>query len=275
MEESFPVQVAEYAVMNKILEEPAFAWWAWHVLRKRDRIIRKVKSRYWSRTHKFGILLPKSVEEALRLDKESGTDLWQKAIEKEMKMIDCAFHFPDDGKAPVGYQKIDCHMVFDVKMTLERKARYVAGGHMMEPTKEITFASVVSRDSIRIAFLVAALNDLEVLSADISGAYLNAKVAEKVYTLAGKEFGPEKEGRIVVITRALYGLKTSGRAWRDHMASTLRDYGYVSCKADPDVWMHAKTKPDGFQYWSYILVYTDDILIIDHEPKVVMDYLAS
>ena len=59
------------------------------------------------------------------------------------------------------------------------------------------------------------------------------------------------------------------------MAATLRDYGYTSCKADPDVWMRARTKPDGFQYWSYILVYTDDILIIDHEPKCAMDYLAS
>jgi hypothetical protein len=182
---------AEYAVANKILEEPAFKWWAQHVLRKRDQIIRKVKSRYWARTHKYGVLLPKSVEEALRFDRESGTDLWQKAIEKEMKTIDYEFHFPEDGKAPVGYQKIDCHMVFDVKMTLERKARYVTGGHQTEPTKDITFASVVLRDSIRIAFLVAALNDLDILSADISGAYLNAKAAEKVYTLAGKEFGPE------------------------------------------------------------------------------------
>ena len=52
------VQVAEYAVANKILEEPAFAWWARHVLQKRDRIIRKVKSRFWDRTHKYGVLLP-------------------------------------------------------------------------------------------------------------------------------------------------------------------------------------------------------------------------
>jgi hypothetical protein len=59
------------------------------------------------------------------------------------------------------------------------------------------------------------------------------------------------------------------------MAQTLRDGGYTSCKADPDVWMRAKSKPDGFQYWSYVLVYTDDILVVDHEPQVVMDYLAS
>jgi hypothetical protein len=275
MKESFPVEVAEYALANKILEEPAFNWWATHVLRKRERIIKKVKSRYWSRTHKYGILLPKSVDEALRIDRETGTDFWQKAIEKEMKAIECAFEFKDDDQMPVGYQHIDCHMVFDVKITLDRKARYVAGGHQTEPSKDMTFASVVSRDSIRIAFTVAALNDLEVLSADISGAYLNAKPVEKVYTTAGKEFGPEKAGRPVLITRALYGLRGSGKAWRDHMSSTLRDFGYKSSKADPDVWMLARTKPDGFEYWSYILVYTDDILIVDHEPQVAMDYLAS
>jgi hypothetical protein len=39
--------------------------------------------------------------------------------------------------------------------------------------------------------------------------------------------------------------------------------------------MHPKTKVDGFQYWSYILVYPDDILVIDHEPQTIMDCLAS
>ena len=84
---------------------------------------------------------------------------------------------------------------------------------------------------------MAALNDLEILSADMSGAYLNAPCVKKVYTLAGKEFGPDKEGRTVVIKRALYGLCSSGKAWRDHMALMLRDGGCMSCKADPDVWM--------------------------------------
>jgi hypothetical protein len=65
MKEAYPVQVAEYAVTNKIVEEPAFPWWARHVLQKRDQIIWKVKSRYWDRTHNYGILHPKSVAEAL------------------------------------------------------------------------------------------------------------------------------------------------------------------------------------------------------------------
>ena len=69
LKNSYPVQVAEYAVNNKIASEPAFAWWVPHVLKKRDRIIQKVKTRFRKRTHKFGIEVPSSVREALDIDK--------------------------------------------------------------------------------------------------------------------------------------------------------------------------------------------------------------
>ena len=52
-----PVEVAEYAVANRIVEEPTFAWWVPHTLRKRNRIISKVKSRYWWTRHKFDLSL--------------------------------------------------------------------------------------------------------------------------------------------------------------------------------------------------------------------------
>ena len=58
LKESNPVETAEYAVAKGIRDEPAFAWWIDKVLKKRDRIIAKVKSRYWSRTHKYGIKTP-------------------------------------------------------------------------------------------------------------------------------------------------------------------------------------------------------------------------
>jgi hypothetical protein len=58
---SYPIQLAEYAVANRVDGEPAFAWWVPYTLEKRDRIIAKAKSRYWKRTHKFGIELPKSL----------------------------------------------------------------------------------------------------------------------------------------------------------------------------------------------------------------------
>jgi hypothetical protein len=215
------VQVAEHAVANKIAKEPAFAWWVGSVLRRRDRIIKKVSSRYWSRTHKFGVQLPKSWDEALKIDRETGTDFWQKAIEKEMATVKIAFKFDDKDKTPVGYKKIDCHMIYDVKMDLTRKARFVAGGHQTAPSKESTYSSVVSRDSVRIAFLIAALNDLEIAACDIQGAYLNAETTEKVYTIAGPEFGADS-GRPAVIVRALYGLRVLHPAKQTRMFGSAR-----------------------------------------------------
>jgi hypothetical protein len=165
-------------------------------------------------------------------------------------------------------------MIFDVKMDFTRKARFVAGGHMTDPPTSITYSSVVSQDSVRIAFLIAAMNDLEVLGADVGNAYLNAETREKVYTTAGKEFG-KYEGRAVVIVRALYGLKSSGAAWRAHLAQTLHDLGFKSSLADPDVWYKPATKPDGFQYYEYVLIYVDDILVFSHQPKITMAALGT
>jgi hypothetical protein len=92
-----------------------------------------------------------------------------------MKTVMVAFEFKDDDKMPIGHKIIDCHLIFDVKLDLTKKARYVAGGYQTDPPKQRTYSSVVSRDSVRITFLVAALNDLEVSTCDISGAYFNAE----------------------------------------------------------------------------------------------------
>jgi hypothetical protein len=78
---------------------------------------------------------------------------------------------------------------------------------------------------------------LEILSADVQNAYLNAPTKKKIYTTAGPEFGQGKEGRPVMIVRALYGLRSSGARWHDHLAATLWEAGFKACKADADEWM--------------------------------------
>ena len=85
-------------------------------------------------------------------------------------------------------------MIFDIKMDgkFTRKCRFVAGGHTTDPPSSSTYSSVVSRDSVRIAFLIAAMNGLDVWAADIGNAYLNAPCREKRWTLARSEFGSEK-----------------------------------------------------------------------------------
>ena len=80
LEASYPVHVDEYAVANNTEDKPALAWWSKVVLRKRNRNISKVKSRYWNTTQKFGIRLPKTVTGAFELDRLNGNDLWRKGI---------------------------------------------------------------------------------------------------------------------------------------------------------------------------------------------------
>jgi len=73
MKEAYPVQVAEYAVANGIVHEPAFNWWVHKAIKRKERLINKVKSKYWRTTHKFGIEIPKSVEQAYEIDRVTGT----------------------------------------------------------------------------------------------------------------------------------------------------------------------------------------------------------
>lgn len=270
---SNPVELAEYAVQTGIVDMPSFAWWVPHTLRTRRRMISKIKSKYWRTTHKFGIELPKSIEDAYRIDRETGTTFWHDAIEKEMKRIREAMQEYDGDydsakKKLVGYQEIKCHLIFDVKMEgLTRKARFVAGGHTTETPKSLTYASVVSRESVRIGFLIAALNDLNVLAADIGNAYLNADCREKIFFVAGPEFG-SKKGHILIIKKALYGLKSSGAAWRALFCSTLHELGYKPCRGDPDVYIRKAVKPCGEYYYEMLFVYVDDILHISHHKTI-------
>ena len=143
-------------------------------------------------------------------------------------------------------------MIFDIKMDgqFTRKAHYVAVGHTTNLPYSITYSSVVSRDSARISFTLAALNNAEIRSTYIGNTHLNGKCQEKIWTVAGTEFGNEK-GKVMLVLRALYGLKSSGSAWRQMLAQTL---GYVSYNADPDVWRKSVTKPYGAEYYAYYLV---------------------
>ena len=79
---SFPVQLADYAVFNQLQDTTGFSWWVKHTLKKKDSIIKAVHTRYLKRTHKFGLRLPKMVQEAYEIDQETGTDFWRRAMAK-------------------------------------------------------------------------------------------------------------------------------------------------------------------------------------------------
>ena len=96
--------------------------------------------------------------------KKNGNIILTDATATEMATAKVAFKLLNDGiRTPHDYQFAKCYMIYDVKMEgFKRKARLVAGGHMTTNPSAVTYASVVSRKSVRIALTLAALNDSEV-----------------------------------------------------------------------------------------------------------------
>jgi hypothetical protein len=213
------VEVAEYAATKSLIDTPSFVWWSPYVLNKRTIIIDTVTKRYHKRTHKFGIEVPKIWDDCVRLDKENDNTLWQDAVRKEMKNVRIAFKILNgEESTPPTYQDIRCHTIFDVKMEyFRRKARFVAGGNTADTPHAMTYASVVSREAVRIELTLSALNGVYVKMAFIENAYLTAIISEKFWTVLGPEF-VDDAGKRALIVRALYGLNSTGAAFRNHLA---------------------------------------------------------
>ena len=75
------------------------------------------------------------------------------------------------------------------------------------------------------------------------------------------------EGKVFILVRSLYGIKSSGAAFREFLSEQLDDMGFKSSIADPDVWMREATKSNGGEYYKYILVYVDELIEISSNAR--------
>ena len=140
--------------------------------------------------------------------------------------------------------------------------RTLMTAHMLE---------LFSRESVRIAFTYAALNNIDICTVDILNAYLQAPSSEKYYIpKCGLEFGLKNVGKRAKIVRALYGGKSSGRDFPNHLRSCMTHLGFELCEADPDVWIRESTKTDGSRYYEYTLLYVDDLLVVSEKAERVI-----
>ena len=70
----------------------------------------------------------------------------------------------------------------------------------------IMYASVMPSETVRIAMMIAMLNDLEVKLGSILNTYVQAPATEKVETTLCLEFGKDTR-KTAMIVGALYGIK--------------------------------------------------------------------
>jgi hypothetical protein len=122
---------------------------------------------------------------------------------------------------------------------------------------------------MRLALLIGELNGLTPMVGNIGNAYLEATTKEKVYFIAGPEFG-DKEGHLMIIYKELYGLRTSGARFHERLADALRAEGFTASYADPDLWIR-----DTGDCYEYLCVYVDNLLAILKDPAAFFDILRT
>ena len=124
-----------------------------------------------------------------------------------------------------------------------RKARLVAGGHITKAPAMVTYVSVVSRETVRIAHTFDALNDLQVKYGDVLNTYITALDMQLIWTTLETEFGDD-QGKTEIVVRDLCGLKSSGDDFRKHLGECMSGLGYKPCLADPDIWLKPEVRDD-------------------------------
>jgi len=275
-----PVSCAIYARENGLLDTPG--WKRFKKLAKREKILKrlinqaKLRSFNTAPRFKYGYEIPRNYEHAKFLDQRNGNTKWQDANALEFAQLFEYNTFRDMGMAtsttpPKGYKKVRVHLVFDVKHDGRHKVRCVADGHLTDVPIDSVYSGVVSLRGLRIMLFLAELNQLEVWATDIGNAYLEAKTQEKLYIIAGSEFG-ELEGHILVIEKALYGLRSSGKRWHERFADCLRDLGFTPCKVEPDLWIRPSHDKSCYEM---VAVYVDDLAFGVKDPKAFLAVLTE
>ena len=78
------------------------------------------------------------------------------------------------------------------------RSRMVTCSHNTAPTFSITYSSVVTRERVKLAFIISGMKYIYICAFDIGNAYLNAPCQGKLLTEGASEFGSEK-GHVFLI----------------------------------------------------------------------------
>ena len=267
-----PDMVAKY-IIDKKLKVPYKPQWARTLLPQlnvRNVTIMRNKKKQRTQRILYGVVVPddNNVQQAYERDRIEGNTLWADAIKAEMKAFDEHKVFrvwkeKEPPKRENGWQFSKILILFTVKPDGRRKCHMVLGGHMTEAGDTMTHASTVKTANVKLLIHIAVINDQDVIIADIGTAYLNARTKELIWIVAGPEFGPELQGKILILEGALYGAKGSANAWFLKLSDYQRSQKFTRSTMDMSLWYKYFPEADLYNYFCH---HVDDIL--DSGPGV-------
>jgi hypothetical protein len=187
---------------------------------------------------------------------------WCAAMQSEMDAVEKnrTWELAD---RPRGHRAITLKWVFKLKRdeasaVIKHKARLVARGFVQREGINFdgTFTPVARMESVRLLFALAAQEGWRVHHMDVKSAFLNDDLNEVyVYQPSGLAI-PSKEGKVLHLCKALYGLRQAPRAWNAKLDSTLKgmDFGQSPHEAAIYRWGNARNA-------LLVGVYVNDLVI--------------
>lgn len=219
------------------------------------------------------ISIPKTYKQAVTC---SESDEWLEAMLEEMTahLTNGTWELVD---LPPGRVAIGSKWIYTLKHkldgSLERfKARLVAQGFSQRPGFDFdeTFASTMRWSTLRIILALAAIEDLELRTVDISHAFTNGDIDTEIYMKQPegfKEGGPEKVCRL---NKSLYGLKQSPRLWSEKLTSILAQLGFKRLESDPCVYMYCRNNLKVI-----VPVWVDDITLVSSDSGAIDHFVEE
>jgi hypothetical protein len=179
---------------------------------------------------------------------------------------------------PCGHSTITLKWVFKLKRDeagaiVKHKARLVARGFMQRKGIDFddTFAHVAQMESVRLLFALAAQEGWRVHHMDVKPAFLNNDLKEEVYAHQPSRIAiPGKEGKVLRLRNALYGLRQALRAWNAKLDSTLKWMSFGQSLHEATIYRWGN---EGNTL--LVGVYVDDLVITDTKDAEVAIFQMS
>jgi hypothetical protein len=179
-------------------------------------------------------------------------------------------------RLPAGKKAIGSRWVFKIKRnadgSVERyKGRIVAKGYAQRQGVDYTdtFAPTARFAALRSVIALAAIEDLELESVDISTAFLNGEIDSEVYMEVpeGVEVDQSDGKWVVKLLKGLYGIKQGPRIWARKLHKELVEMGFNRLECDHSVFIYMRGNVR-----IIVPVHVDDLLLASNNKKALTQF---
>jgi len=115
---------------------------------------------------------------------------------------------------------------------------------------------------------MAAVEDLELRSVDITSAFTNGDLDQEIYMKQPEGFHIGGPNKVCRLRKSLYGFKQSARQWNKKLHSVLTELGFKQIESDRSVHIYSNG-----EVRIIVPIYIDDITLASKSPAAIDKYV--